>query len=71
MFISASMMDYSKMTLEEVLRTYSSVKEYSTRCEREINSLIDMLKVQYLLPLKSVSMTVSKNWRNVRTSSVT
>ena len=40
-------MDYSEMTLEEVLRTYSSVKGHRTRCERELNSLIEMLKVQY------------------------
>ena len=38
------------MTLEEVLRTYSSVKGHRTRCEREINSLIEMLKVQYSAP---------------------
>ena len=38
------------MTLEEVLRAYSSVKGHRTRCEREINSLIDMLKVQYSAP---------------------
>ena len=43
-------MDYSEMTLEEVLRTYSSVKDYRTRCVREINSLIDLLKVQYSAP---------------------
>ena len=43
-------MDYSEMTLEEVLRTYSSVKRHRTRCEREINSLIDLLKAQYLAP---------------------
>ena len=38
-------MDFSEMTLEEVLRAYSSVKGHRTRCKREINSLIDMLKV--------------------------
>ena len=43
-------MDYSEMTLEEVLRTYSSVKGHRTRYEREINSLIDLLKVQYSAP---------------------
>ena len=43
-------MDYSEMTLEEVLRTYSSVKGHRTRCEREINSFIEMLKVQYSAP---------------------
>ena len=40
-------MDYSKMTLKEVLRTYSSVKGHRTRCERKIQSLIALLKVQY------------------------
>ena len=48
MFLSA--MDYSEMTLEEALRTYSSVKGHRTRCKREINSLIEMLKVQYSAP---------------------
>ena len=43
-------MDYSEMNLEEVLRTYSSVKGHRTRCEHEINSLIDLLKVQYSAP---------------------
>ena len=43
-------MDFSEMTLEGVLRAYSSVKGHRTRCEREINSLIEMLKVQYSAP---------------------
>ena len=43
-------MDFSEMTLEEVLRTYSSIKGHRTRCERKINSLIEMLKVQYSAP---------------------
>ena len=38
------------MTLEEVLRTYNSVKGHRSRCERESNSLIEMLKVQYSAP---------------------
>ena len=38
------------MTLEEVLRAYSSVKGHRSRCEREINSLMEMLKVQYSAP---------------------
>ena len=50
MFLSTSTMDFSEMTLEEVMRTYSSVKGHRTRCEREINSLIEMLKVQYSAP---------------------
>ena len=50
MFSLVTTMDYSEMTLEEVLRTYSSVKGYRTRCEREINSLIDLLKAQYSAP---------------------
>ena len=43
-------MDLSELTLEEVLRTYSSVKGHHTRCEHQINSLIEMLKVQYSAP---------------------
>ena len=43
-------MDCSEMTLEEVWQTYSSVKGHHTRCEHEINSLIEMLKVQYFAP---------------------
>ena len=38
------------MTLAEVLRAYSSVKGHRTRCEREIQSLLEMLKVQYSAP---------------------
>ena len=40
-------LDYSEMTLEEVLQTYSSVKDHRTRCEREIQNLLGLLKVQY------------------------
>ena len=42
MFSLAITMDYSEMTLEEVLRTYSSVKGHRTRSEREINSLFEL-----------------------------
>ena len=38
------------MSIAEVLRTYSSIKGHRTRCEREINSLLEMLKVQYSAP---------------------
>ena len=40
-------LDYSEMTLEEVLWTYSSVKGHHTRCEREIHKLLGLLKEQY------------------------
>ena len=43
-------MDYAEMTLEEILRTYSSVKGHRTCCERKIQSLIVLLKVQYSAP---------------------
>ena len=38
------------MSIAEILRTYSSVKGHRTRVEREIQSLLDMLKVQYSAP---------------------
>ena len=40
-------LDNSEMTLEEVLRTYSSVKGHRTCCEREIKNLLALLKVKY------------------------
>ena len=40
-------LDYSKMTLEEVLQTYSSIKGHRTWCEREIQNLLGLLNVQY------------------------
>ena len=43
-------MDFSNMNLAEILRTYSLVKGHRTRCEREIQSLLEMLKVQYSAP---------------------
>ena len=46
-------LDYAEMTLEEVLRTYSSVKGHHTRCEREIQSLLALLKLQYSFPSKT------------------
>ena len=36
-----------KMTLEAVLRTYSSVKGHRTICEREIENLFALLGVRY------------------------
>ena len=36
-----------EMTLEAVLRTYSSVKEHRMRCEREIENLLALLAVRY------------------------
>ena len=38
------------MSIAEILRTYSSIKGHCTRIEREIQSLLDMLKVQYSAP---------------------
>ena len=35
------------MSLEAVLRTYSSVKGHRTRCEREIENLLALLAVRY------------------------
>ena len=35
------------MTLEAVLRSYSSVKRHRTRCEKEIDNLLGLLSVQY------------------------
>ena len=43
-------MDFSNMSIAEIFRTYSSIKGHRTRCEREINSLLEMLKVQYSAP---------------------
>ena len=40
-------MELSEMTLEEVLRSYSSVKGHRTRCEKEINNLLGLLGAQY------------------------
>ena len=40
-------MELSDMTLEEVLRSYSSVKGHRTRCEREIANLLELLHAQY------------------------
>ena len=39
--------ELSEMSLEAVLRTYSSVKGHRTRCEREIKNLIGLLTTQY------------------------
>ena len=38
------------MSIAEILRTYSSIKGHRTRVKREIQSLLDMLKVQYSAP---------------------
>ena len=38
--------EFSEMTLEVVLRTYSSVKGHRTRCEREIENLLALLAVR-------------------------
>ena len=35
------------MSLEAVLRTYSSVKSHRTRCKREIKNLLALLAVRY------------------------
>ena len=39
--------ELSDMTMEEVLRSYSSVKGHRTRCEREIANLLELLHAQY------------------------
>ena len=39
-------LDLSQMTLEEVLRSYSSVKGHRTRCEKEIANLLQLLTAQ-------------------------
>ena len=40
-------MELSEMTLEEVLRSYLSVKGHRTRCEKEIDNLLGLLSAQY------------------------
>ena len=39
--------EFSDLTLEEALRSYSSVKGHRTRTEREIGNLLRLLKEQY------------------------
>ena len=39
--------ELSELTLEEALRSYSSVKGHRTRAEREIGNLLHLLKDQY------------------------
>ena len=40
-------MELSEMSLEEVLRSYSSIKGHRTRCEKEIANLLGLLNTQY------------------------
>ena len=40
-------LELSELTLEEALRSYSSVKGHRTRVEREIGNLLRLLKDQY------------------------
>ena len=40
-------MDLSEMSLEAVLRSYSSVKGHRTRCEHEIENLLGLLSTRY------------------------
>ena len=40
-------LDLSEMTLEEVLRSYSSVKRHRIRCKKEIANLLLLLTTQY------------------------
>ena len=42
--------ELSEMTLEEALRSYSSVKGHRTRVEREIGNLLRLLSVTYSAP---------------------
>ena len=39
--------ELSEMSLEAVLRTYSSVKGHRTRCEREIENLLALWPIRY------------------------
>ena len=39
--------DLTEMTLEEVLRSYSLIKGHRTRCVKEIDNLLALLKTQY------------------------
>ena len=43
-------LELSEMTLEEALRSYSSVKGHRTRIEREIGNLLRLLPATYLAP---------------------
>ena len=40
-------LEFSELTLEEALRSYSSVKGHRTRVEKEIGNLLRLLKDQY------------------------
>ena len=40
-------LELSELTLEEALRSYSSVKGHRTRIEREISNLLRLVKDQY------------------------
>ena len=40
-------LSYTEMSLEEVLRLYSSTKGHRTRCEKEIDKLLTLLNAQY------------------------
>ena len=42
--------ELSEMTLEEALRSYSSVKGHRTRVEREIGNLLRLLSATYSAP---------------------
>ena len=46
-------LELSEMTLEETLRSYSSVKGHSTRVEREIGNLLRLLSAAYSSPSKA------------------
>ena len=43
-------LELSEMTLEEALRSYSSVKGHRTRVEREIGNLLRLLSATYSAP---------------------
>ena len=45
-------LELSELTLEEALRSYSSVKGHRTRVEREIGNLLRLLKDQYSATLE-------------------
>ena len=42
--------ELSEMTLEEALRSYTSVKGHRTRVEREIGNLLRLLAATYSAP---------------------
>ena len=46
-------LELSELTLEEALRSYSSIKGHRTRVEREIGNLLRLLSATYSVPSKN------------------